>query len=341
MAGSSQPAIAIDSSDEEGAHRPPPIDSSDEEGAQPRMPGNTSTVATQTPGTLLDQVQAHAESCSLAVVPMNPVREQFFQSILSCMKMPRGGVNAGGSMMCTFEFVAGTESIVKHLMEDLPLMPNKRYNPTCETPPWEDSPSINTYYALNTHLLDSYLRLHRRRAGRGYRAYRGSLLATPPNTHQSPVCLISACPPFLVELCHRKHDKLVLAVTFHLYLHNDMDLPTLPPRMPYATGMDIVFRRRALNHLVKMRSRHLVMSTGFQTLADAHQSSISDSEGEWVPPLSDLSLLGLPPRQKLGPGWDSGDEADSEDDRDVRASMDTSRPRAPGNSRWSATLRKG
>ena len=82
------------------------------------------------------------------------------------------------------------------------------------------------------------------------------------------------------------------------------------------------------------------MSLGFEALAEAHQSSLSDSEGEWVPPLSDLSILGLPPRRKLGPSWALGGEADREDDPDVQAAADTSRPRAPGNSRWSANLRK-
>eukprot|EP00966_Prymnesium_polylepis_P068476 1590945-Prymnesium_polylepis.1 len=42
--------------------------------------------------------------------------------------MPRGGVNGGGSMHCSFEFVAVSEAAVKYLMEDLPLHANQRFN---------------------------------------------------------------------------------------------------------------------------------------------------------------------------------------------------------------------
>ena len=48
--------------------------------------------------------------------------------------------------------------------------------------------------------------------------------ANPPNTHPAPVCLLSVCPPFLVELCHRKHKKLVLAVSFNRCVQNDVGL---------------------------------------------------------------------------------------------------------------------
>ena len=41
------------------------------------MPENTCTVATQTPGQLLDHLIVYAERSCLAIVPMNPVREQF------------------------------------------------------------------------------------------------------------------------------------------------------------------------------------------------------------------------------------------------------------------------
>ena len=78
---------------------------------------------------------------------------------------------------------------------------------------------------------DSFMRLHRRAAAHGYRAYRGSVLARPPDGYPLPVCLLSAAPPFLAELCHRKHRKLVLACSFNLIVLNDAGLQTLPPAM--------------------------------------------------------------------------------------------------------------
>ena len=160
-----------DSSDEEGAHLASPT--------RPTLPPAPSTaksisVGTQTIGTMLEHLTVYAESSRLAVVRMDPVRDQFWASVLACMKLPRGGVDAGGSMHCSFEFIAASESIVKHLMEDLPLKQNQRYNGTL-TPPaiWEDSPSISTYHALNLELLDQFFRLHRRRAASRSRVYRG------------------------------------------------------------------------------------------------------------------------------------------------------------------------
>ena len=136
------------------------------------MPENTASVATQTSGTPLDNLREYAERSFLAVIDMREVRDQFWSHILSCIKMPRGGVNGGGSMHCETEFIAGSEAIVKFLMEDLPLMPNKRYNQSPPPPHWEESPSISTYSALTNHMIDSYFRLHRRNAARGYRGYR-------------------------------------------------------------------------------------------------------------------------------------------------------------------------
>ena len=186
-------------------------------------------MSTQTIGTMVDHVLAFAESSSVSVVDMIPIKAQFWDHVTSCMKMPRGGVNGGGSMHCGFEFVAANESVVQFLMEDLPVEQNHRYNnpeqpPLTWKPPWEPSKTISTYHALDLHLLDSFFRLHRRKIPR---AYRGSLLAAPPDTHPLPVCLISATTPFLAELCHRKHHKLVLAVSFNLTIHNDLNLQTI------------------------------------------------------------------------------------------------------------------
>ena len=94
------------------------------------------SISTQTQGTWIDNLQALGEFSSLAVVEMNPIRDQFWDSIRSCMKMPRGGVNGGGSMRCSFEFVCANEAIVKHIMEDLLCARNQRYNLTLPSAQW-------------------------------------------------------------------------------------------------------------------------------------------------------------------------------------------------------------
>ena len=88
-------------------------------------------------------------------------------------------------------------------------------------------------------------------------------------------------PPFLAELCHRKHGQLVLAVSFNLCILNDHGLQTPPPTMPYAVGMDAVFKSRALNHLKKLKLRRSPMSPAFMGLVsswDYKDCPISDGE---------------------------------------------------------------
>ena len=78
-------------------------------------------------------------------------------------------------------------------------------------------------------VLDAFFRLHPRPATRKYPAYRGSVLAHPPHGSKASVSLLSASPPFLVELCHRAQKKLVMAVSFNLTVYNDLGLITIPP----------------------------------------------------------------------------------------------------------------
>ena len=191
-------------------------------------------------------------------------------------------------------------------------------------------------------MIDHFFRLHRRPAAKGYRAYRASLLARPPDTHPAPVCLLSVAPPFLVELCHRKHKKLVLEVSFNLSIYNDLDAQTLSPLMPYETGMDEVLKRRAKNHLKKMRGRGESMSESFSALAAGWDGSMSGSDGEWDPPPAATSLLrdvlSLPPRNARASG--SAEPPDLEEEAMLAAAADTQRPRA-GGTRWDGRMRSG
>jgi hypothetical protein len=109
----------------------------------PKLPPSAShsvSIGTQTPGTLMDHVQAVAERMSITCVYLDPIRDQFWHHVQSCVKMPAGGINGRGSMHCSFAFVAANENVVKHLMEDLPVMQNHRYNLSLPPPHWEPSP---------------------------------------------------------------------------------------------------------------------------------------------------------------------------------------------------------
>ena len=329
-----------------------PLDSSDESHSSSSLsqddvplarrvaaPPTTRESSTQTAGTMLEHVQWYAGHSSMAVVKLAPIRDQFWAHVLSCMKMPRGGVQGGGSMHSTFEFVAASETVVQYVMEDLSLMKNRRFNLTLPFPHWEPSPSISTYCALDQRTLDSFFRLHRRRAARGARAYRGSLLAHPPDGYNAAVCLLSATAPFLAELCHRKHGKLVLAVSFNMTVLNDQNHLTLSPSMNFVLGMDTILKERCLDHLKKMRASKQPMSIAFEQLADARVSTLPESEGEWVPPPSDLAQLWLPSVESVVIESCSDEQSDAEEQQSLRAASDVARHRAEGT-RWAARMRQ-
>lgn len=140
-----------------------------------------------------------------------------------------------------------------------------------------------------------------------------------------------------MELCHRKHSKLVLAVSFNLTVMNDMGLVTIPPKLKYQVGMDTLLKVRCLNHLIKLHARGESMSDEFQVLARGSQSSLTDSEGEWVAPPSEIPrLLGLPLRP--GPDSDFSEESDSEEAKAQAAATNSKRPRAVG-SKWQGKMR--
>ena len=151
--------------------------------------------------------------------------------ILACLKMPRGGVNGGGSMHCAFEFVAPNETCVRYLMRHggPPSQPKPTVQPLSPPPALGKIANDQHVCGNDVHTHRRFFRLHRRKVARSSRSYRASVLANPPDNYPAPVCLLSVCPPFLAELCHRKHNKLVLAVSFNLCVLNDTGALTPPP----------------------------------------------------------------------------------------------------------------
>jgi hypothetical protein len=131
-----------DSSEEEGAHLTSPVN---RRPPRPSPPTSKST-STQTTATMLDTVNLLAERFGLTTISMDDVKNQFWAHILACLKMPRGGVNGGGSMHCAFEFVAPNETCVRYLMH-LPVNQNQRYN--LSLPPHVSSEGRTHQYIKN------------------------------------------------------------------------------------------------------------------------------------------------------------------------------------------------
>ena len=93
--------------------------------------------------------------------------------------------------------------------------------------------------------------------------------------------LLSVIPPLLLEVCHRTGGRVEVVATFKLLVYNDLDAITMPPHFPYATGMDVIFKRRALDHVKALHARAASMSQAFVALAQGHQAGGSDSEEPW------------------------------------------------------------
>ena len=123
-------------------------------------------------------------------------------------------------------------------------------------------------------------------------------------------------------------------------MQNDANLQTTSPVVQYALGMDVLLKKRSLNHLKKLHARKEPMSRGFQAMVAGWVSTLSDSEGEWVAPPSDLSLLGLSSRVDLES--DSGAEADTEQSEEAvskKAKSYLKRSRGVGT-RWAGKMRQ-
>jgi hypothetical protein len=100
--------------------------------------------------------------------------------------------------------------------------------------------------------------------------------------------------------------------------------------------MDMLLKNRCLNHLKKLQSRKENISTDFAILATAWQSTLTDSEGEWVEPQQEVArLLGIVPHSA-----DTEEEESDEEEVNAqkRVSMKSKRRRAVG-SRWEGTMR--
>ena len=180
--------ISVDSSDEEGAHLPhAPSQTSS---AVP--PKQSATIPTQTPGSWLDHIQALAENFSLTVIEMKPLKNQFWAHFLACMKMPRGG-----GERCRFDALRAR---VRGAEREISTVSHGR----SPSPPREPLQSINCIPSLgdfqfNQHLPRARLPSHRQLhappsppSRRFFRAYRGSVLAAPPNSYPAPVEMLSA-----------------------------------------------------------------------------------------------------------------------------------------------------
>ena len=221
--------------------------------------------------------ERYARRMGLFLGPMQVQEHKWWHHFSACMRMPRGGVNGTGSQACSFEYSVPGERALRVLVEGLP----HRQRQVWDRGDWIASKSIDTYFATDVKSVDTYFQLHRRACLQhmgGF--YRGSRLISPPNSAKHSV-ILSVAPPLLLEVCHRSGKRVEVVVSFKLTVFSDLDALTLPPHFRYATGMDTIFRARALNHLKALHLLAAPLSVNFCNLVSEHESQGSDSEEAW------------------------------------------------------------
>ena len=250
---------------------------------------------------------------------------KWWQKFSACLRMPRGGMQGTGSQACSFEYSVPSDRVLSVLMEGLPF----RQRQVWERGNWVPSKTIDTFYALDVKTLDTYLQLHRRDALKhmpGF--YRGSRLISPADSKLMCV-LLCIVPPMLFEVCHRSGKRVELVASFKLYVYNDLDAFSMPPHFQYATGMDLVFKERALDHLkalhVNMPIHDVKLSAAFANLVTAHEHEPSESEDQWSES-EDEALQWRPAKPARRPGVrlsrSSSDEEEGGSDSASDAAME-------------------
>ena len=277
--------------------------------------------------------ERYARRMGLFLGDLSVQEHKWWSHISACMRMPRGGVHGTGSQECQFEFSIPGAAVLRTVVEALPLKQRQVW----EQGDWVPSKTIDTYYALDVKAVDDYLKLHRRKCllhlG-GF--YRSSRVIAPQGKRAPGRVLLSVLPPLLLEVCHRTGKRIEVVASFKLLVLNDLNAITLPPQFAYATGMDVVFKQRALNHLQAMHARGASMSDAFAALAELRPPlQDSDSEASWED--TDLESVEHSPvarrrsRHSSPSSHDAGSDSDSASDaaREERLNARGEAPRTP------------
>ena len=270
--------------------------------------------------------ERYARRAGLYLGKMEVQETTFWGHVHSCMRLPRGGVNGAGSQECSFEFQAPSQSVLEHLVGHLPFRPREVWGGQAG---WIPSRTIDTYWAFDRHTVDHYLNLHHRESLRQCTSlYRGSKLIRPSSKQRAAV-MLSVCPPFIIEVCHRTGGRTVMVVTFKLFLLNEAGGVTMPPQYQYASGMDLIFKARALSHLAALVSSGVELpdESGFHALlqeAAVASDSEADTEEEEG---SDLGWPASPEPADSDSASDAAQDSDLSADEYQRDSHLSSHPR--------------
>eukprot|EP00965_Chrysotila_dentata_P151715 5013708-Pleurochrysis_carterae.AAC.3 len=186
------------------------------------------------------------------------LQTRWFHKLLSSCRQPAGRADGQlGSQKYVFEMDLPTHMCLKHLglgvgadlAAGFEVHHKAKYamSDTTGNIKWKRSSSIDTFYINDKDAVADYLKFETRPAASRLAAFGCSKGVVRRETGIKVVC--SVIPSLIVELCHRSHGRLVLAVTCNLLTFNDQDALDLPPFFNYTEGERASFRCMALEHL--------------------------------------------------------------------------------------------
>ena len=193
----------------------------------------------------------------------------FFMHILSCCRQPAGRADGTrGSQQCSFELEVfdmqclGVLAILPtHFEQHLRARYSINENNAIE---WQHSSSIDSYYIDDMSRMSNWISFETRDVAKHLPVFGSSKGVLVRN--EGVKVLATLIPPFIIELCRRSHDRLVLAVTFNMFTFNDLEGLDLPPGFPYAFGERAKFRALAIKNLMGMVNNNVELSRSMQRL---------------------------------------------------------------------------
>ena len=106
---------------------------------------------------------------------------------------------------------------------------------------WTRTSSIDSFYMGDMTTMSRWVAFETRDMAKHLSVY-GSSKGVVVRQQEGVKVIATLIPPFIIEVCRRSHDRLVLAVTFNLFTFNDRQGLDLPPGFPYAPGEREKFR---------------------------------------------------------------------------------------------------
>ena len=195
--------------------------------------------------------------------PEHRVVNSFFMHLAACCRQPAGRADGTrGSQQCCFEMEV-TDIMALGILRitgvHFEVHKKSRYSINADSQiAWIEAKTIDSFYMDNADKMSKWISFETRAASKHLNVF-GSSKGVVQRDEGVKV-IATLIPPFIIELCHRPHDRLVLAVTCNLFTFNDLGGLDMPPDFPYAEGERGKFHALATKNLMGMLNNNIELS---------------------------------------------------------------------------------